>query len=428
MNTTSIAQRPQGSREWGIPLVYVTVTILVGVILPRLEHRFLPEFTSSMSTSAAMGVCSAVASGMIALTGIVFSLAFVMVQFSATAYSPRLVLWMARDPVLKHSLGVFTATFLYALVLLAWVDRGASGKVPLVSSMLVFVLILASMGMFISLIHRLGRLQVNQMLIFTGDHGRQAIAELYSTAAVAVAKKPERSAEDKPAQSLSHQGRPAAVQAIRVHSLVQLAAECGAFIEVTVAVGDIVIERTPMIRVYGAGQPLNPEALAGAVQTGDERTFEQDPKYALRMIVDIAIKALSPAINDPTTAVQALDQIEDLLLRLGTSNLDVGEYCDSNGVPRLSVPFPSWDDYLRLALDEIRFCGANSVQVMRRMNALLKNLSEILPAKRRAALQKWEHRLHDTVDRTFLDQEEKAEASVADRQGLGITEEQPAGS
>jgi uncharacterized membrane protein len=94
-----------------------------------------------------------------------------------------------------------------------------------------------------------------------------------------------------------------------------------------------------MIRVYGAGQPLNPEALAGAVQTGDERTFEQDPKYALRMIVDIAIKALSPAINDPTTAVQALDQIEDLLLRLGTSNLDVGEYCDSNGVPDCQYRF-----------------------------------------------------------------------------------------
>ena len=63
-----------------------------------------------------------------------------------------------------------------------------------------------------------------------------------------------------------------------------------------------------------------------AIELGEERTFEQDPKYAIRLLVDIAIKALSPAINDPTTAVQALDQIEDLLLRLGQRHLEIGKY------------------------------------------------------------------------------------------------------
>jgi uncharacterized membrane protein len=121
----------------------------------------------------------AIASGMIALTVIVFSLAFVMVQFIATAYSPRLFLWIARDPVVSHALGIFTATFLYALTALAWVDRNNSGRVPLSSLWMVGVLLLASIAMFISLIHRIGMLQINRMLIFTCDQGREIIADLY---------------------------------------------------------------------------------------------------------------------------------------------------------------------------------------------------------------------------------------------------------
>src|SRR2546421_2671669 len=108
-----------------------------------------------MSAAAALAICSSIASGMLALTGIVFSLAFVMIQFSATAYSPRLVLWVARDPVMSHALGVFISTFLYALMMLAWVDRGAMGKVPVISSWLVVALLIASMGMFIALIERM---------------------------------------------------------------------------------------------------------------------------------------------------------------------------------------------------------------------------------------------------------------------------------
>src|SRR5215468_4993234 len=137
-------------RTWLIPLKYVAVTLLVGMLFPRVEHYLFPGLVSTMSAPAAMGICGAVASGMIALTGIVFSLAFIMVQFSATAYSPRLVLWVARDPVVYHAIGTFTATFLYALIMLGWVDRNASAKVPLLSSWMVFVLLLASMGLFIA--------------------------------------------------------------------------------------------------------------------------------------------------------------------------------------------------------------------------------------------------------------------------------------
>jgi uncharacterized membrane protein len=194
---------------------------------------------------------------------------------------------------------------------------------------------------------------------------------------------------------------------------------------VTAAVGDPILEMSPLVRVYAAPQPLDEQRLKSAFEIGDERTFEQDPKYAIRLVVDIAIKALSPAINDPTTAVQALDQIEDLLIQLGHRQLDIGKYRDDQGALHLVVPFPTWDDFLRLALDEIRYCGASSVQVMRRMNALISNLLEVLHATRHAALRHWQERLQGTIERSFKDADEKQEASVADRQGLGIGEEQP---
>src|SRR5215472_8165814 len=420
-------KRRKGMRTWTIPLTYVVLTFALGMLFPRVEHYLLPKSVSTMSAPAAMGICGAVASGMIALTGIVFSLAFVMVQFSATAYSPRLVLWVARDPVVSHALGIFIATFVYALIMLGWVDRQAAGRVPLISSWLVFFLLLASMAVFIGLIERIGMLKVSRMLIFTGNRGRRAIEDLYSRNQSSPAGVEKEEYRTMPvSQTLIHMGRPQSIQAVQVANLVNLASECGAVIEMSAAIGDGIVETALLLRVYGGRRKLEEEALRKAVELGDERTFEQDPKYALRLIVDIAIKALSPAINDPTTAVQALDQIEDLLLRLGRCRLEIGHYRDERGALRLVIPFPTWDDFLRLALDEIRFCGAASVQVTRRMMALIKSLLAVLPEERHAALRHWELRVQGTIQRTFQDAEDKQEAAVADRQGLGLGEDRQA--
>ncbi len=414
---------------WIIPFEYALGALTVGMVLPRFEHYFLPGLVSTMSAPAAMSICSSIASGMIALTGIVFSLTFVMVQFSASAYSPRLVLWVARDPVMSHALGVFSATFLYALMLLAWVDRSGSGRVPLISQWLTVGLLLASMGMFIALIERVARLQVNRMLIFTGDQGREAIEALYGPLdSTATIQTPTGYSDLPVTQTLRHVGRPRAIQAVDVAALLTLATKSDTVLELKVAVGDTVVEMTPLLVVHGGGETLDEELLRSAFDLGDERTFEQDPKYALRLVVDIAIKALSPAINDPTTAVQALDQIEDLLLRLGRRRLDVSGFRDRHGKLRLVIPFPTWDDLLRLALDEIRFYGADSVQVMRRMKALINNLIMVLPDSRHAALRHWEERLHASVARSFEDVDAKREALVADRQGLGIGQESGKGS
>jgi uncharacterized membrane protein len=406
---------------WLIPLLYAAGALIVGFTVPRLAYNVLPGLVSTVSVNAAIGIYSAVASGMIALTGIVFSLTFVMVQFSATAYSPRLVLWIARDPVMSHSLGVFTATFLYALASLAWVDRSGSGRVPLSGTVVVTALLIVSVIMFIFLIQRVGMLQVNRMLIFTADQGREIIENLYPPLDAPPSQVSAEIVGSRCLQTLLHVGPPRIVQAVDIPALVGIANRNSCAIELLASVGDAALEGTPVLRVFGAGRSVPEASLRLAIKLGVERTFEQDPKYAIRLLVDIAIKALSPAINDPTTAVQALDQVEDLLIRLGRRRLEIGSFCDPAGTLRLLISFPTWDDFLRLAFDEIRFYGANSVQVMRRMKALVSDLISILPEERHPALRDWQERLRFTVERSFADQQDKLDASAEDRQGLGST-------
>ena len=406
--------------NWTIPLLYALFAVFAGLFLPRFESSLALGLESGMSPTAAVAIYSSIASGMIALTGIVFSLAFVMVQFSATAYSPRLVLWVARDAVLWHAVGIFSGTFLYALAAMAWVQRDGAHGVPLFSGWLVIVLLLASVGMFVALIEKVSLLQVHRMLAFAADHGREVIGQTYPPKETAIAS-PDREELRRLSvtQTLRHAGRPRTVQALDVPALLALSTAAGAVLEVVAAVGDTLVEDTVMIRVFGGRQIVDENALRNAFVIGDERTFEQDPKYAIRLLVDIAIKALSPAVNDPTTAVQALDQIEDLLLHLGRRRLEIGAMRDGGGALRLAIPYPTWDDFLVLAFDEIRYCGASSVQVMRRMKALIADLIAALPPERHESLRHFQRRLDATIAKSFENAEEKQEASVEDRQGLG---------
>ena len=320
-------------RMWVIPMVYVGAAVSAGLSLPRLEQAYLASDTLLLSVGSAQAYLSAAASGMMALTGIVFAMGFVMVQFSAIAYSPRLVLWFARDPILFHSLGIFSATFIYALFTLAWVDRGGAGGVPLFSSLLVGALIIVSLFLFSKLIQRLGDLQISNVLHSIGDRGRAVIGELFppiaegatltgendGTAIVGIAPGPVM-------QELRYTGPPRTIARIETGALAKLAQRASATIVMLSAVGDTLVEDTPILRVQGGEKPFARTQILRTIELRRERTFEQDPKYPIRLLVDVAIKALSPAINDPTTAVQTIDQIEDLLRRLGGSRLGGRRY------------------------------------------------------------------------------------------------------
>lgn len=135
-------------------MIYSGVTIILGLVFPNLEYRYMPGFNHGVTIPVAIALFSSVAQGVLALTAIVFSLAFVTVQFSSAAYSPRLVLWLSRDPIIWHAMGLFTATFLYSLVALIWVDRWGSGRVPFFSGLLVISLLVASVMVISLLVQR----------------------------------------------------------------------------------------------------------------------------------------------------------------------------------------------------------------------------------------------------------------------------------
>jgi uncharacterized membrane protein len=414
-------------------MLYTLLSIGCGLTLPRIEEEYFP-YTLRISVGSAQAFLSAAASGMMSITGIVFAMAFVLVQFSAIAFSPRLVLWFARDRKIYHSLGFFIATFIYALFTLAWVDRGGSGSVPFLSSLLVACMLVISMFLFARLVQGLNHLQISNVLRFIGDRGRQVIRDMFRSldesahSGTVPALDATNTRLDPATQVLNYTGAPRTIARLDTHALAGQAERTGGVIVMKCVVGDTLVDGVSILQIHGARSHIPESALMRAIDLQLERTFEQDPKYPIRLLVDIAIKALSPAINDPTTAVQTIDQIEDLLRRLGKLDLDAGYICDTRGIVRLIIPMPNWDDYLRLAFDEIRQYGATSVQVMRRLRSALLGLMSSIPVSERAnAVQRYIEHLDLAVEHSPLDAEDRFMARQDDRQGLGLSRQDEPG-
>lgn len=419
---------------WIIPLLYVAGTLVFGIGFARFEYAYLAGQTdllsrwwfNELSIGSAQASVAAIASGMIALTSIVFTAAYITAQFHSVAYSPRVALFFLRDPALFHTFGLFNTTFIFSIITLSWIDRENSGFVPQFSLAIVVVLLIASMLSFARLVRGVTDLTITRTLHAIGDQGRMILQRTFAKMDAAV-QEPEAAVRtpsdlrDKAiSQTVTYSGIPRAITRFDIEALVDLARRGNAMIELDRAVGDTLVYGTPILRVRGGKQPLPEISLMRAISLAEERTFEQDPKYPIRLLVDIAIKALSAAINDPTTAVQAIDQLEDILHRLGQHNLDDIKFSDGDGIVRLTYRIPSWEDFLRLSFDEIRQYGANSVQVMRRLRSALVGLAESLSNPSRvAAVNAYVKQLDLLISRSSLDPEDRAVASQEDRQGLG---------
>jgi uncharacterized membrane protein len=412
-------------KSWMIPTIYLAISIVCGLTIPRLEEAYIPTYAVGLSVASAQAFFGAISSGMLALVGIVFAISFVMVQFGAAAYSPRIVIVLTNRPSLAHSLGVFFATFVMALSALAATDRDGSGAVPHISQQIVLVLVIISLVAFVLLIRSLADLQIQNVLASIGDNGRAVIKTMFprlpsGSARVEISR---IAVPDGPVtQVLIYAGRPRAITRFAVPELTALSQTADAIIVMDCAVGDTIVEDTVLLRVIGGRVRLPEKALLRGVHLGVGRTFGQDPKYAIRLLVDVGIRALSPAVNDPTTAVQAIDQIEDLLHRLGHSDLDAGHCCDVQGTPRLIVPMPLWTDYLTLAFDEIRQFGMASVQVRRRLRAALTSLAtSVGTEERRDEVLRYLKRLDSGFGGSAFDDEDTANSLRQDRQGLGLS-------
>jgi uncharacterized membrane protein len=171
--------------------------------------------------------------------------------------------------------------------------------------------------------------------------------------------------------------------------------------------------------LHGGAAALDDSTLRNTVLGGSERTMEQDPTFAFRIVIDIALKALSPAINDPTTAVLAIDQLHRMLRTVGKRHLRTDEILDNSGQLRVFFRTPNWEDFVHLAFSEIRSCGSNNLQIVRRLRAMIENLVQTLPAHRHPALQLELSLIEREIARHFRYPEELSLARIADSQGLG---------
>jgi uncharacterized membrane protein len=224
---------------------------------------------------------------------------------------------------------------------------------------------------------------------------------------------------DANARIVSHLGRSAIVLAVNLKSLIGIAQRTDGLVEFVPRVGDFVATGSPLFRLHGGAATIDDSKLRAQVAFGPERTIEQDSTFAVRVIVDIAIKALSPAINDPTTAVLAIDQLNRMLRLVGARHLHDDVQHDPEGVPRLIFRTPNWEDFVALTFSEIRLYGAGNFQIARRLQAMIKNLLEILPIFRQHALQNELELLNRTLEKLYPFPEDLALARQSDLQGLG---------
>jgi len=209
------------------------------------------------------------------------------------------------------------------------------------------------------------------------------------------------------------------VLAVDLPTLLALARRSDGVIEFAQQVGDFVATDEPLFVLHGGAAALDDHKLRAAVAFGPERTLEQDPMFAFRILVDVGLKALSPAINDPTTAVLAIDQVHRLLRVVGKRSLRGEIVRDDAGRPRVIFRTPNWEDFVQVGCHEIRTCGAGNIQVARRLRAMLENLVQSLPVHRHAVLQQELDRLNKTIERLYLLPGDLALARIPDAQGLG---------
>ncbi len=408
------------SRVLPIPSLYITFAIAMGLVTPAIDRAVGTPLQRGVGLNAARDVLTATATGMVAFTALVVASVLLVVQFASSQYSPRLVLWFRRDSLIKNAIGSFLAAPLFGVVALRELERKPTHYSPDITVVIAVVLLIGAAVLFLALFRRImHRLEPRSLYEVVAREGMRSVRRWYPRLSDAGDRHEQLRPPAGARRELSLRRGAGVLVAVDRELLVRAAVLSGVALEVLPAVGEYVSRSQPLFRVHGDG-PIDDRTLLRAVTIGEERTIGE-PAFAIRIIVDIAIRALSPAVNDPTTAVQALDALEPLVAELGGRELERRASADADGTTRLLWRAPAWEDFLDLALDEIRLYGRDSLQVCRRMRAALSDLRAHTPPVRHPAIDMHLARLEATVDLAHPSgSPERSLAVVADRTGLGL--------
>lgn len=413
------------SSLWLVPffavLAYMAVnriTFFIGRWL--LQNGWIDETTAflGLSMSGARVMLETIVTLNLSFVVFTFGSLLVAIQVAGGQYTPRIIATtLLRNNAIRCTVGYFVFTLLFTMRVLS---RMGDETVHQFNTFIAATFGLVSIVVFLYLIDYAARLLRPVSLVYRlGESGIEVIKSVYPE--FTDPSHTENSSGSLPftERVVTNAGPSGIVLAIDLGGLVERARRTDGVIEFVPQVGDFVAADEPLFRLYGGTGGIDDRELQASVALGSERTLEQDPTFAFRILVDIAIKALSPAINDPTTAVLAIDQVHRLLRLVGMRRLQSEVLSDGKGSPRLIFRTPNWEDFVHLACTEIRHFGAGSIQVMRRMRSMLENLIQTLPRHRHPELSKQLELLDGEIDGHYDLADDRALARIADPQGLG---------
>jgi uncharacterized membrane protein len=400
---------------WILPLFGIVAAVLLARLLHWLELTM--GWVSAIDPDTMRSVLGTLAGSMFTFIVFVCSSLLLVVQMASAQLTPRIIGVLFRDTVTKVALSLFVFTFAFAIS--ALVRIGSS--VPLLTAEVAAYSSAACLALFLYLIDHVGKLlRPSGALAVVATEAHQVIQHVYPRLLTGPHAEPGGSVMPAGSEAVRTVQSPSdgVVLAFDIVGLVRLGTRHRCVIELVPRVGDFVARGDPIFRIFG-GAGIFDQSLYHSIALGAERTMEQDPAYAFRLIVDIASKGLSPAINDPTTAVLAVDRIHHLLRDVGNRRLDNENVRDAAGQIRVIYRTPDWEDFVALAVTEIRQFGGASIQIARRMRAMLEDLIVTLPEERVAPLRHELRLLKKSAERFFVEPEERALADISDSQGMG---------
>jgi uncharacterized membrane protein len=403
-----------------VPLLCVAISVGAAFGLEQLDHtlkRSNVSFAFGGGAESARSILSSIASSMMTFTGLVFSITIVALQLTSSQYSPRALRNFLNDRITQFSLGVFLATFAFSLLMLRAVrsESALNGEfIPGVSITVAVVLVGLSLVMFVVYIHHMAQaIRATSIIQRIARDTRDAIGRMQDDA----------DGDGRDEQPASHRDpsacggsvgpgpigdgqphdlrRPPGLDEGRVITstragiladadvvgLVLAARDRACLLQLIPQVGAFVPRHAPLFVAHpfrrdGDGtdgrSDEGDDDVRRLVSLATERSMRQDAAFGFRQLVDIAERALSPGTNDPTTAMECLDQVHDLLRRAAERPLPDGRYCDDDGDLRLLMQPWTWPDLVRLGLEEIRHWGSSSLQVRRRLDAVIDDLLTVV--------------------------------------------------
>ncbi len=412
------------SSLWFVPSVFVAAALLLAVVTLALDRHLDGEpawLSFSGGPTSAQLILATIATAMMTFTGLVFTITIVVLQLASSQFSPRVLRSFLRDRGSQTSLGIFTATFAFALFILGQIRTGSVGPVfvPGLSTTVALSLVTISLIVFVYFVNHIAQsIRVVNIIASVAAETHASIDAVWTT--VATARPPEDAFLSPPfrAVPLNRRGG-GVVLGLDVKGLVDVATRHGCVLKMVPRVGDFVANQAPLFEISRTDSPPTAEELHRHVDLGRERTMRQDPAFGLRQLVDIAAKALSPAVNDPTTAVQAIDRLHDILCHLVRLPEPATVYCDGTGEIRLVRETETWSGLVALAFEEIREYGGSSVQVHRRLRASLEELRSLAPPDRQEPVVRQLTLLKRSARRHFPDLAERLLADESDQSGIG---------